>query len=105
MAPSRAENPMLNTDSLRRLLAVADVAKDPYAVADVAATLLAANPSDPAAADYRRALAHLKLPSTDPPAGAGGGPTAARSPGPAGPAASPPTSAPWPRATPPPPNS
>ncbi|HVX84816.1 MAG TPA: hypothetical protein VH253_08370 [Phycisphaerae bacterium] len=73
MAPSRAENPMLNTDSLRRLLAVADVAKDPYAVADVAATLLAANPSDPAAADYRRALAHLKLPSTDPPAGAGGG--------------------------------
>jgi hypothetical protein len=64
---------MLKTESLRRLLAVADVAKDPYAVADVAATLLAANPADPAAADYRRALAHLKLPSTNPPAGAGGG--------------------------------
>jgi hypothetical protein len=53
---------MITTDSIRRLLAIADVARDPYAVSGAAAALLSADPSDRFAAEhYFRALAALKL--------------------------------------------
>ncbi len=53
---------MINIDSVRRLLAVADVGRDPYAVADVANSLLGVDAGDRGAmGHYVRALVGLKL--------------------------------------------
>jgi len=53
---------MINMESVRRLLAIADASKDPYAVTEVAGSLLAANGSDSVAAGhYVRALSALQL--------------------------------------------
>lgn len=53
---------MITTESIRRLLAIADVARDPYAVAGTAAALLAADGGDRFALEqYVRALGALKL--------------------------------------------
>jgi hypothetical protein len=53
---------MITIDSIHRLLAIAEVGKDPYAVANAAASLLAANAQDRyACGHYVRALAALKL--------------------------------------------
>jgi hypothetical protein len=52
----------MNADAIRRLLAVSDVARDPYTVAEVAGGLLLAGEKDAAArAHYARALGELKL--------------------------------------------
>ena len=53
---------MVNVEAVRRLLTIADVGKDPYAVAEVAGALLAANRADGAAvAAYARVLSALGL--------------------------------------------
>ncbi len=53
---------MLSTDTLRKLLAIADVQRDPYAVTDASSSLLAANAEDGAAVlHYFRALTTLGL--------------------------------------------
>src|SRR4051812_18199988 len=53
---------MITTDSIRNLLAIADVTKNPYTVASVAVSLLAANPADHVAlGHYVRSLSALKL--------------------------------------------
>ncbi|MGN6370809.1 MAG: hypothetical protein ACTHN5_21350 [Phycisphaerae bacterium] len=53
---------MINVEAVRRLLAVAEVKKDPYAVAEVAGALLTANAGDGAAIGaYARALGALGL--------------------------------------------
>ena len=71
---------MITIDSIRGLLAIADVARDPYAVAGAASSLLAADPRDPIAAGHlAKALLSLKLTvaahrvmGTLPPAGSAG---------------------------------
>jgi hypothetical protein len=76
---------MITTDAIRRLLAVADVARDPYAVATAAGSLLAADPRDAAAAGhYLRALAALKLTAAARRVAAAAGVAAAALPAPAG---------------------
>lgn len=53
---------MITTDAIRNLLAIADVAKNPYSVAAAAGSLLTADPSDAVAlGHYLRALSALKL--------------------------------------------
>jgi hypothetical protein len=53
---------MIQIDTIKRLLAIADVARDPYTVAEAAASLLNANEADPLPRiHYARALATLGL--------------------------------------------
>ena len=53
---------MVNVEAVRRLLAIADVNRDPYAVAEVAGALLTGNRADAAALGaYARALSGLGL--------------------------------------------
>ncbi len=71
---------MITIDSIRGLLAIADVARDPYAVAGAASSLLTADPRDSVAAGHLvKALFALKLTvaahrvmGTLPPAGSAG---------------------------------